>query len=153
MMLSMARLVCKTSALSAVFALGLPGQAQQYFQNPDPFPITSVSVNNHEDQDLGKFNREVLDKPGIALVEFMLPTCLACSPTGRLINELTAKYHGKVTWLRLDINKNIGLSYKYDIPFVPAVLVFKDGRLVKKFAVFKLSQKPELAATLDKLQL
>jgi thiol-disulfide isomerase/thioredoxin len=159
MQLSTGSLVSKTIGLSIVL-IGLsvvlpassPVQAQQYFQVPDAFPVPTC-LDNFDDQDIGKFNREVLEKHGIALVEFMSPTCLVCNPTARLLNELTAKYHGKVNWLRFDVNKNVGLSYKYDIPFVPAVLVFKDGHLVRKFAVFKESQKPQLAETLDKLQL
>lgn len=125
------------------------------FQNPDPqqmFPMPGTAGDIQE-QETAKFNREVLERPGIVLVEFMLPTCLICNPAARCLNELTAKYHGKVHWVRLDINKNINLSYKYDVPNVPAVLVFKDGRLIKKFAVFKPAQKDQLAETLNKLQM
>ncbi len=59
------------------------------------------------------------------MVEFSLPTCPACDPAAKSIIELVSKFGGKVDYVRLDLNKNLGLSYKYDVPEVPAVLLFK----------------------------
>jgi thioredoxin 1 len=95
------------------------------------------------------FQTQVLEKAGVVLVEFMLPTCAECNPTVRVLKNLVSKYDGKVSHLRLDIDKNPGLGEKYDIPRVPAVLVFKDGQFVEKLAVFNIKQESHLAATIN----
>lgn len=83
-------------------------------------------------------------------MEFELPTCLACNPVSREVNTLVSQHPASdVSYLRLDLNKNLNLSYKYDVPKVPAVLLFVDGRLVRKFSEFKPEQKEELATAIN----
>jgi thioredoxin-like negative regulator of GroEL len=123
-------------------------QAQQTFRMPDSV-LLPVYRYEREDQDLAKFNREVLEKPGMVLVEFMSPSCIACNPAARMINQVLLPYQGEVRWIRLDIGRNIGLSYKYDIPRIPAVLLFTDGRFIRKCNLFNDTQKETLARAVD----
>ncbi len=102
------------------------------------------------EQDL-KFRTRVLARRGVVLVEFSLPTCPACDPTAKSIIELLSKFGGKVDYIRLDLNKNLGLSYKYDVPEVPAVLLFRNGKLEERFVTFKSSHKVELAQSITRL--
>lgn len=98
-----------------------------------------------------KFRTRVLGRRGIVLVEFSLPTCAACDPAAKAIIELMSKFGGRVDYVRLDLNKNLGLSYKYDVPEVPAVLVFKDGQLEDRFVTFKNTHQPRLAQSIQRL--
>lgn len=98
-----------------------------------------------------KFRTRVLARRGIVLVEFSLPTCPACDPAAKSIIELVAKFGGKVDYIRLDLNKNLGLSYKYDVPEVPALLVFRDGRLEERYVTYKESNRNELAHSIARL--
>lgn len=98
-----------------------------------------------------KFRTRVLARRGIVIVEFSLPTCPACDPAAKSIIELVSKFGGKVDYVRLDLNKNLGLSYKYDVPEVPAVLVFKDGRLEERYVTYKKTQSGELARSVSSL--
>jgi thioredoxin 1 len=98
-----------------------------------------------------KFRTRVLARRGIVLVEFSLPTCPACDPAAKSIIELISKFGGRVDYVRLDLNKNLGLSYKYDVPEVPAVLLFRDGRLEERYVTFKETNKNELAQSITRL--
>lgn len=98
-----------------------------------------------------KFRTRVLARRGIVLVEFSLPTCPACDPAAKSIIELVSKFGGKVDYVRLDVNKNLGLSYKYDVPEVPAVLLFKDGRLEERYVTYKENNRLELAKSITRL--
>ncbi len=147
-----------TVSLMFLSACILPAAAQMSF---DPLS-TFVPFGHKEDknehlartlkneQDL-KFRTRVLARRGVVLVEFSLPTCPACDPAAKSLIELLAKFGGKVDYMRLDLNKNLGLSYKYDVPEVPAILLFKNGRLEDRFVTFKSAHKTELAQSITRL--
>ena len=128
--------------LAAVVAGGSPAGAQQGQNLPDVFPYQMLPIFGRsepaEDIDARRFQYQVAQNPGLSVVEFELPTCLACNPVSREVNTLVSQHPASdVSYLRLDLNKNLNLSYKYDVPKVPAVLLFVDGRLVRKFSEFK----------------
>ncbi|MBA3858002.1 MAG: hypothetical protein C0507_13945 [Cyanobacteria bacterium PR.3.49] len=149
------------SALAAACCVlaKLPGAAAQISFDP---VSTFIPLGHNEDrnehlartlkneQDL-KFRTRVLGRRGVVLVEFSLPTCPACDPTAKSIIELLSHFGGKVDYIRLDLNKNLGLSYKYDVPEVPAVLVFKNGQLEDRYVTYKADQKNRLAQSLSRL--
>ncbi len=139
----------------------MPLTAYAQFDRPmpdlTPFQLLDIAKqeklqqeqNPQIDENALTFQTQVLEASGVVLVEFMLPTCAECTPTVKVLKELVAKYKGQVQYLRLNIDKNPGLGEKYDIPRIPAVLVFKDGQFVEKLAVFTPRQKERLAATLE----
>jgi len=132
-----------------------PVYAQSGQNLPDILPYNSLHLFDSgesyqlPDHDGDTFRSEVLAHAGVSVVEFMLPTCLACNPTQTELNNLLSHYKGKVQYLRLHLNNNLRLSYKYDVPKVPAVLVFNNGRLVKKFSVYSSEQKTQLAHVIE----
>ncbi len=136
----------------------LPAAAQSSFDPVSTFvPIGHKEDRNEHlartlknEQDL-KFRTRVLARRGVVVIEFSLPTCAACDPTAKSIIALLAKFGGKVDYMRLDLNKNLGLSYKYDVPEVPAVLLFKDGRLEDRYVTFNSSHKTNLAQSIARL--
>lgn len=78
-------------------------------------------------------------------MEFVLASCPACNPTSSMLIDLLSRCSSKVSYLRLDLNKNLRLSFHYDVPEVPAILVFRNGKLSGKFVSFKNSDKSALA--------
>ncbi len=139
-------------------ACTLPARAQLSFdpvstfvpfgQNEDKKEHLARTLKNEQEL---KFRTRVLNRRGTVLVEFSLPTCPACDPAAKVIIETLSKFGGKVDYIRLDLNKNLGLSYKYDVPEVPAVLLFKDGQLEEKLISFKSEQRTQLAQTISQL--
>jgi thioredoxin-like negative regulator of GroEL len=149
--------LCLTTAAYILVMAPQVAPAQQFNTNtPDLTPFQMLDVLRSQnpvqaavDVNALTFKNQVLEKPGVVLVEFMLPTCGECDPVLRIMKDIVSRYDGKVGYLRLDIDKNPAIGEKYDIPRIPAILVFKDGRLLKKFAVFNAAQKDRLAATID----
>lgn len=122
---------------------------------PDIFPYQSLHLfADREPGQLANLDGDRFAKQialhKVSVVEFTLSTCLACHSTSPEITELVSKFNGQVQYLSLDLNRNLGLSYKYDIPKVPAVLVFKDGRLVKKFLPYSTAQKQNLSFIIER---
>lgn len=101
-------------------------------------------------EDSLKFQTKVIRKKGLVLVEFFLDTCPACSPVSQAVISSLNRYSGAVGYVRLNLNKNLGLSFRFDVPEVPAILVFKDGELIDRFVTFGIDDCPRLVGVLDK---
>lgn len=155
-----ALLVVLAANIFPFFAAAQPANAQMGIDQLGTFlPIGHKEESQSNDQlartlkneqEL-KFRTRVLARRGIVLVEFSLSTCPACDPCAKYIISQLPKFGGKVDYIRLDLNKNLGLSYKYDVPEVPAVLIFRDGQLEDKFVAFKPEQKSILSQSLERI--
>lgn len=97
-----------------------------------------------KDNDDLKFKTQVLARRGPVIVEFVLASCAACNPASRSIGNLVSRFQGEVGYVRLDLNKNLRASFKYDVPEVPTVLLFRNGELEEKFPVYKPEMQPAL---------
>jgi len=142
--------------LPMMLLLGCQSVYAQSGQNlPDILPYNSLHLFDSgesyqlADRDGDSFRNEVLANKGVSVVEFMLPTCLACNPTQTELDTVLSKYKGRLHYLRLHLNNNLKLSYKYDVPKVPTILVFNHGQLVKKFSVYTSDQKTQLARAIE----
>lgn len=47
-----------------------------------------------------------------------------------VIEELAKDYAGKVTFAKLNVDQNQGISMRYRIQSIPTMLFFKNGKLV-----------------------
>ena len=78
------------------------------------------------------FQAEVLDKKGIALVDFWAEWCGPCRMIGPIIEELSSDYDGKALIAKVDVDTNSELSQKYGVRSIPTILILKDGEVVDK---------------------
>ncbi|NRA49580.1 MAG: thioredoxin [Phaeodactylibacter sp.] len=78
------------------------------------------------------FKDTVLEKEGIAVVDFWAEWCGPCRMIGPIIEELSKEYDGKATVGKVNVDHNPEISMKYGIRSIPTILVLKNGEVVDK---------------------
>lgn len=95
------------------------------------------------------FDAEVLGASTPVLVDFWAEWCMPCKILGPTIDELAEQYKGKALVGKVDIDSNREIAMKFEISAIPTVIIFKDGKVAKKF--IGLTKKEDLATALDAL--
>ncbi|HHE41796.1 MAG TPA: thioredoxin [Dehalococcoidia bacterium] len=70
--------------------------------------------------------------PGVVVVDCWAVWCGPCRMVAPVIEELAKDYAGKVTFAKLDVDKNPATARRYGIQSIPTLLFFKDGKLVEQ---------------------
>lgn len=78
------------------------------------------------------FRHEVLDNPQPVLVDFWAPWCGPCHVMTPVIDQLAAEFAGRATVGKVHVDEQPALAQQYDIRSIPALLVFKHGRVVEQ---------------------
>ncbi|MCH7686725.1 MAG: thioredoxin [Planctomycetes bacterium] len=77
------------------------------------------------------FQSEVLDSDKPVLVDFWAAWCGPCRVVSPTIEELAHEYDGTVKVGKLNIDENPQAPSDFGISSIPAVLLFKDGKVVE----------------------
>lgn len=78
------------------------------------------------------FSEEVLKSQKPILVDFWAEWCVPCQVLNPILQELAEEIGEKVRMGKIDIDKNPLVSATFSIDAIPALILFKDGKAVKK---------------------
>lgn len=93
------------------------------------------------------FETDVLKAKEPVLVDFWAEWCGPCKALGPTIDELATEFAGKAKIGKLDTDANSSTAISYQVQSIPTILLFKDGKVVKKFV--GLTPKKDIAAAID----
>lgn len=66
------------------------------------------------------------------LVDFWASWCRPCTMMAPVLDELAGAESGKLTVAKVDVEANQELAAEYQITAIPALLLFSEGKVVKR---------------------
>jgi len=107
------------------------------------FPITVFTPNTNQtddkenklmkvEMDRTEFQEQILNQPGVTLVDFYADWCGPCRALAPTIAALADKYADRVTVAKVNVDSHPELAQTYDIQGIPAVLISKDGQVLNR---------------------
>ncbi len=73
---------------------------------------------------------ETISKQPLMVVDFWAEWCGPCRMVSPIIEQLSHEYAGRVSFGKLNVDENPMVSNAFQIQSIPALLVFKGGKLV-----------------------
>jgi thioredoxin 1 len=80
------------------------------------------------------FETEVLKSSEPVVVDFWAEWCAPCRMIGPALEEIAGEMNGKVKIAKVNVDENQKIASQYNIRSIPALLIFKDGKLVDQTA-------------------
>lgn len=87
-------------------------------------------MSNAVDVTDSDFEAEIENHAGLAVVDFWATWCGPCRVIAPLLDQLSIQYAGKAKVAKLDVDTNIQTPARFQVRSIPAILFFKDGKLV-----------------------
>lgn len=80
------------------------------------------------------FDEEVLKWPGLVLVDFWAEWCGPCRTVAPVLNQIARERAGRLIVAKVNTEEEPQLAARYRIRSIPALLMFRDGKLIDQVA-------------------
>lgn len=98
----------------------------------------------------GSFQKDVMASDVPVLVDFWATWCGPCRMYGPVVDQIADEYKGKIKVVRVDVDKNPGLSSFFKINAIPRSILLNKGASVKEWVGYLPYNelKPQLESAL-----
>lgn len=79
------------------------------------------------------FDKKVLEGDKVSLIDFWAPWCGPCKMLTPIMEEVAKEMGGKAVVGKLNVDENPIVASRYKIMSIPAILIFKGGKIVDQF--------------------
>jgi len=93
-----------------------------------------------------EFAEEAMKAP-VSVVDFNATWCGPCRMLAPVLEEISEKYEGKVSFFSVDVDESPDLAMQYRISSVPCLVLLKDGEFADQSIGFRPG--PQLTAWID----
>ena len=73
----------------------------------------------------------------MVLVDFWAPWCSPCKLIAPVLNEIAEEQQGKIRIGKVNVDNQQALAAKYKVRNIPTLVLFKNGKEVKRFVGVK----------------
>ena len=74
---------------------------------------------------------------GVVLVDFWAPWCGPCQMQGLILKDLAAVVGPAAVIAKVNVDENPGLAEEFGIRSIPTMILFREGRVARRFVGFQ----------------
>ena len=93
-----------------------------------------------------EFAAEAMKAP-VAVVDFNATWCGPCRMLAPVLEDISEKYAGRVSFFSVDVDEAPGLAMQYRVNSVPCLVLLKNGEFTDQSVGFR--PEPQLTAWID----
>ncbi len=82
---------------------------------------------------LNESNFEAETANGVVLVDFWAQWCGPCKMLTPVLDQLAAEIGDKAVIAKVDVDEGQKLAAKFGVRSIPAIFIFKDGKVARQF--------------------
>lgn len=83
------------------------------------------------------FEKEIINHKGYALVDFWATWCPPCRMMAPVLESAKQQLGDKINFVKVDVDEQQQLAAEFDIMSIPTLVVFKDGKPVKRMSGYR----------------